>query len=87
MPGVQYVIDSLCASVTVECVYNIIEALLNEGPIKLSEILPLIQTKDRSLDAASAQKIAEAALSDLANRGAIRIENNQIYRANLISQS
>lgn len=78
MPSVQYVIDSLCASVTVECVYTIIEALLSESPIKLAEILSLIQTKDRSLDTASAQKIAEAALSDLAKRGVIRIEDGLI---------
>ena len=79
MPSVQYIIDSLCASVTVECVYTIIEALLSEGPIKVAEILPLIQAKDRSLDATSAQKIAEAALSDLAKRGVIQIEGGLVH--------
>jgi hypothetical protein len=56
--ALQYVIDSICASVTVECVYKIIEALLSQGTFTLAEMLPLIQSKDRSLDLGSARMIA-----------------------------
>ena len=82
MPSVQYIIDSICASVTVECVYKIIEALVSQGPFTVAEILPLIQSKDRSLDLGSAKMIAKAALDDMAQRGIIRIEGNNIYSAN-----
>lgn len=82
MPSVQYVIDSICASVTVECVYKIIEALLSQGSFTVAEILPLIQSKDRSLDLGSAKMIAKAALDDMAQRGIIRIEGDNIYSAN-----
>jgi hypothetical protein len=82
MPSLQYIIDSICSSVTVECVYKIIEALLSQGPITVAEILPLIQSKDRSLDAGSAKMIAKAALDDMAQRGIIRIEGDNIYPAN-----
>ena len=82
MPSVQYIIDSICASVTVECVYKIIEALVSQGPFTVAEILPLIQSKDRSLDLGSAKMIAKAALDDMAQRGIIRIEGDNIYSAN-----
>jgi hypothetical protein len=81
MPSVQYVIDSLCASVTVECVYKMIEALLSQGSFTSAELLPLIQSKDRSLDLGSARTIAKAALEDMAQRGLIRIEGENIYSA------
>ncbi len=80
MPSLQYVIDSICSSVTVECVYRIIEALLEQGPTTISEIIPLVQTKDRSLDPGSARQIAKAALEDMAQRGIIRIEGENIDR-------
>jgi hypothetical protein len=82
MSSVQYVIDSICSSVTVECVYKIIEALLSQGPITVAEILPLIQSKDHSLDSGSARLIAKAALDDMEQRGVIRIEGDNIYSAN-----
>ena len=82
MPSLQYVIDSTCASVTVECVYKIIGALLDQGPFTVAEILPLIQTKDRSLDLGSARMIAKAALADMVQRGEIKIEGDIIYSAN-----
>jgi hypothetical protein len=81
MPSVQYIIDSICASVTVECVYQMIEALLSEGSFTVAELLPLIQTKDRSLDLGSARMISKAALDDMAQRGIIRIEGDKIYPA------
>ena len=84
MPSVQYVIDSICASVTVECVDKMIEALLSQGQFTLDELLPMIQTKDRSLDLESARMIAEAALDDMAQRGIIRIEGENIHSANQI---
>ena len=83
MSSLQYVIDSLCSSVTVECVYEIIWALLEQGPITENEILPLVQTKDRSLDLGSARMITKAALDDLAQRGEIKIEGDNILFSNL----
>ena len=84
MPSVQYVIDSICASVTVECVYKMIEALLSQGQFTVDEVIPMIQTKDRSLDLQSARMIAKAALDDMAQRGIIRIAGENIHSANQI---
>jgi hypothetical protein len=84
MPSLQYIIDSMCASVTVECVYKIVEALLSQGPCTLSEIVPLIQSKDRSLDSGSAKTLAKAALHDMAQRGIVRIAGDHIYSANSV---
>ncbi len=81
MPSVQYVIDSICSSVTVECVYKIIEALVSDGPCTIAEILPLIQSKDRSLDPGSAEMIAKAALDDLVQRAVVRIDGDKIFPA------
>jgi hypothetical protein len=63
-------------------VYKIIEALLSQGSFTIAEILPLIQSKDRSLDLGSAKKIAEAALDDMEQCGIIRIEGEKIFPAN-----
>jgi hypothetical protein len=82
MPSLQYVIDSICASVTVECVYKMIEALRSQGSFTISEIIPLIQSKDRSLDPGSAKMIAKAALDDMTQRGIIRVVGDNIYSAN-----
>jgi len=82
MPVVQYVIDSICASVTGECTYKMIEGLLSQGSFTVAEILPLIQSKDRSLDQASARMIANAALDDMAQQGVIRVEGDNILPAN-----
>ena len=84
MPSVQFVIDSICASVTVECVYKMIEALLSQGQFTIDEVIPMIQTKDRSLDLQSTRMIAKAALDDMAQRGIIRIEGENIHSANQI---
>jgi hypothetical protein len=81
MPSLQYVIDSICSSVTVECVYKIIAALLSQGPFTTADIIPLIQVKDGSLDAGSAALIAKTALDDMAQRGMIKIEGENIYSA------
>ncbi len=82
MPNVQYVIDSICSSVTVECVYKIIEALVSDGPCTVAEILPLIQSKDRSLDPGSAELIAKAALDDLVQRSIVKIDGDKVYSNN-----
>jgi hypothetical protein len=61
-----------------------IEALLSQGQFTINELLPMIQTKDRSLDLESARMIAKAALEDMAQRGVIRIEGENIHSANQI---
>jgi hypothetical protein len=81
-PSLQYVIDTICASVTVECVYKMIEALLCQGSFTTDELLPLIRSKDRSLDTGSARMIAKAALDDMERRGMIRTEGENIFPAN-----
>ena len=81
MVSLQYVIDSICASVTGECIFKMIEALLCQGSFTIAEIIPLIQSKDRSLDAGSAEMIAKAALENMAQHGNIRIEGENIFPA------
>jgi hypothetical protein len=61
-----------------------IEALLSQGQFTMNELLPMIQTKDRSLDLESARMIAKAALDDVAQRGIIRIEGENIRSVNQI---
>lgn len=79
MPSLQYVIDSICANFTVRSMYELIELRLGQGSFIVDEILPLIQSKDRSLDSSSAKMLAEAALEALAQRGAIEIEGDCIF--------
>jgi hypothetical protein len=82
MASTQYVIDSICSSITVECVYKMIEAFLSQGSFTIADLLPVIQSKDRSLDIGSAIMIAKAALDDMAQHGTLRIEGYNIVAAN-----
>ena len=61
-----------------------IEVLLSQGQFTVDEVIPMIQTKDRSLDLQSARMIAKAALDDMAQHGIIRIEGENIHFANQI---
>ena len=81
MATLQYVIDTICASVTAESMYELVKVQASHRPFIIDEVLPLIQSKDRSLDLNSARMIAEAALEDLTQTGDIRIEDDRIYPA------
>jgi hypothetical protein len=60
---------------------EMVKLQLNQGPFKMNEIIPLIQSKDRSLDYDSAKMLAEAACEALVQRGDIRIDGDCIYPA------
>lgn len=79
MATLQYMIDTICASVTAEFVYDLMKSKISQGMFIVDETLPLIQAKDRSLDLNSARMLAEAALEDLAQIGLLRIDNDRIY--------
>jgi len=79
MPSLQYVIDTICSSLTEEAIYEIIETRLNRGPFAVENLLPSIRSKDRSLDHGSARMLAEAALQNLAERGELKLEGENIY--------
>ncbi len=79
MVSLQYIIDTICASVTAESLYELMKAKLKQGSFIIDEVLPLIQSKDHSLDLKSAKMLAEAALEDLAQSGNLKIDNGRIY--------
>ena len=79
MPSLQYVIDTICSSITEESMYELIEGQLSHGSFMIEEMIPLIQSQDRSLDKGSARTLAEAALEGLAQRGELRIEGEYVY--------
>ncbi len=79
MPSLQYVIDSICASVTEKSMYQLIEGQLCKGSFMVDELLPLIKDKDRSLDSGSAKMLAEAAIQEMAQRGDLRLEGESVY--------
>ena len=81
MESLQYVIDSLCSKLTVESMFDMIKLRLGQGPFQMKEIIPLIRSKDRSLDDDSARMIAEAAMADLVQRGDIRMDGDRVYPA------
>ncbi len=81
MASLQYVIDSICSKVTVESVHRMIKLRLNGGRFGITEIIPLIQQEDRSLDHDSAKMIAEAALEEMAQKGEVRVEGQLVFPA------
>ncbi len=81
MPSLQYVIDSICSKLTVELMYELIEDRLARGPFKMNEIIPLVQSKDRSLDYDSAWMLADAAFEALAQRGELKIDGDYVRPA------
>ncbi len=81
MASLQYVIDSICSKLTVDAIYKMVKLRLDRGPFKMTEIIPAIQSKDRSLDFDSARMLAEAACDELAGRGDIRIDGDIVSPA------
>jgi hypothetical protein len=79
MASLQYVIDTICSSLSVNSVYEIFETRLKQGSFTVAEILSLIQSKDRSLDVGSAMLIAGAALGELERSGRLRMERDTVY--------
>ena len=81
MATLQYVIDSLCSKLTVELMFEIVRQRLSQGTFKLDEIIPIVRSKDRSLDYDSAKMIAEAAINDLTQSGEIIVDGQSIFPA------
>lgn len=81
MASLQYVIDSICTSLTVESMYELIKVRLRQGAFSVDDILPSVQSNDRSLDSSSARMLAKAALEELAHHGDIRVEGDSIFPA------
>jgi len=78
MESLQYIIDSICTKLTVESIYKVIESRIRQGAFTIDEILPSIQSGDRSLDTGSAKMLAVAALEELVQLGDIRIEADNV---------
>ena len=81
MASLQYLFDTICANFTEESMFRLLRERINQGQFTVDEILPLLQNKDGSLDTGSARMLAEAALEELARRGEIRKEGDNIYPA------
>jgi hypothetical protein len=81
MASLQYVIDSICSKLTVEWMFRMIRARLDRGPFDIGEVIPVIQSEDRSLDRDSAKMLAEAAVADMALRHEARIEGDRVFSA------
>ena len=75
MSSLQYLIDTICSKLTAEAVYSVIESRLSGGAFQIDEVIPAIQSADRSLDRDSARTLAEAAVQDLAKRGILSVED------------
>jgi hypothetical protein len=72
VPNLQYVIDSLCSKITVDTTYRLIKLRLDQGPLTVSDVIPLIRKVDRSLDNDSAEMIAKAALEEMTVNDQVR---------------
>ena len=69
MPSLQYVIDTICASVSPAALFRMVETRLADGSFPVDNLIPEIQARDRSLDAGSARSLAEAAAVEMEERG------------------
>ncbi len=78
MAELQFVIDSICSKLTVETMYRLVRQQLGQGPFTASDLVPLVQHEDRSLDRESARTLAEAAFEAMAGRGEIRREGDLV---------
>lgn len=78
MASLGFLIDNLCANFTVASMNDLVKARLAEGPSTIGEIARAIVSKDRSLDAGSAQKLAEAAVEALAQSGEVAVQDGSI---------
>lgn len=84
MASLKFLVDSMCANFTVESMHELVKTLLAERPCTISDIAHGIAERDRSLDIKSAQRLAEAAVEELAQRGDIAVQGARIYPAGAV---
>ena len=71
----------MCANFTVEAMYRLVKAQLNQGPFTVAEFARDIRCSDRTMDFGSSNELAQAALEALAERGDIILEGDYVYPA------
>lgn len=81
MASLKFLVDSMCANFTVESMHALVKTVLAERPCAIGDIARRVAESDRSLDIKSAQRLAEAAVEDLAQTGAIAIRGAHLYQA------
>ena len=69
MQNLQYVIDTICARFTAEYLYQLVGERLKSGNLVISDIVNVIQAKDRSLAEASALTLVQTAIEDMRDDG------------------
>ena len=75
MQNLQYAIDTICARFTAEYLYQLVEDRMKSGNLGISDIVTVIQAKDRSLDEASALTLIQTAIEDMRDDGRLKTDS------------
>ena len=74
----QLLVDDTCANLSAEAMSELERKRLLKGPSSLDDLVLELVGIDRSLDAKSAQVLAQAAVESLEEKGDITIQDAQI---------
>jgi hypothetical protein len=79
MKTLQFLIDNICADFTVDSLLSLVRTCLADGPSTIKDITRAIMQKDRSLDVACAEGLAEVAVDILSENGDVEVGESWVY--------
>tara|TARA_B100000315_G_scaffold25576_1_gene22098 strand:- start:479 stop:742 length:264 start_codon:yes stop_codon:yes gene_type:complete len=81
MSILQFLIDDMCANLSVEVMSGLVKERLTRGPSTIGDLAWVVAHKDRTLDIKSAQILAQAGVDSLKESGDITVEDPYISLA------
>jgi hypothetical protein len=81
MSFLQFLIDDMCANLSVEVMSRLVKGRLSEGPCTIDDLARTIANKDLTLDIRSAKILTEAGVASLKESGDIIVEDPYISLA------
>ena len=81
MSFLQFLIDDMCANLSVDVMSSLVKERLTQGPCTIDDLAWKVAGKDRTLDIKSAQILAQAGVDSLMESGDVTVQDSYISLA------
>ncbi len=78
MSFLQFLIDDMCANLSVEVMGRLVKGRLSKGPCTIDDLARTVANKDLTLDIRSAKILAQAGVDSLKESGEVTTEDPYI---------
>jgi hypothetical protein len=81
MSFLQFLIDDMCANLSVAVMSRLVKERLTQGPCTIHDLAWKVAGRDRTLDIKSAQILAQAGVDSLKESGDVTVQDSYISLA------